>query len=94
MAVPDHYRVGVTHITVHTQCRSVNITISTLEYFLRINEQLFLFNAILRVVIATNNLQALGCPGLGNIMFQMWMSSFSKEPTASLRGDPELQPQS
>ena len=36
----------------------------------------------------------LGYPGSGNILFQMRMSSFVKEPTASLRADPELQPQS
>ena len=33
---------------------------------------------------------ALGCPGSGNILFQRRMSSFLKEPTASLRRDPEL----
>ena len=37
---------------------------------------------------------ALGCPGSGNILFQKRMSFFLKEPTASLRGDLELQPQS
>ena len=37
---------------------------------------------------------ALGCPGSGNILFQRLMSSFFKESTASLRKDPELQPQS
>ena len=37
---------------------------------------------------------ALGCPGSGNILFQRRMSSFLKEPTASPRGDHELQPQS
>ena len=36
----------------------------------------------------------LGCPGSGDILFIRRMSSFSKEPTASLRGDPELQQQS
>ena len=35
----------------------------------------------------------LGCPGSGNILFQRRMISFLKEPTASLRGDLELQPQ-
>ena len=29
-------------------------------------------------------------PGSGNILFQRLMSSFSQEPTASLRGDHEL----
>ena len=38
--------------------------------------------------------QAQGCHGSGNILFQMWISSFLKEPTGSLRGDLELQPQS
>ena len=37
---------------------------------------------------------ALGCLGSGNILFQKRMSFFLKEPTASLRGDHELQPQS
>ena len=36
----------------------------------------------------------LGCPGSANILLQRRMSSFFKEPTAFLRGDPELQPQS
>ena len=36
---------------------------------------------------------ALGCPGSGNILLQRRMSFFLKEPTASLRGDHELQPQ-
>ena len=37
----------------------------------------------------------LGCPGSGNIVFQRRMSIFfAKEPTTSLTGDPELQPQS
>ena len=40
------------------------------------------------------NVWALGCAGSGNILFQRRMSSFLKEPTASLRGDHELQPQS
>ena len=37
---------------------------------------------------------ALGCPGSGNMLFQRRMSSFLKEPTAFMRGDHELQPQS
>ena len=36
---------------------------------------------------------ALGCPGSGNLLFQRRMSSIL-EPTASLREDTELQPQS
>ena len=36
----------------------------------------------------------LCCPDLANILFQRQMSSFFKEPTASLRGDSELEPQS
>ena len=40
------------------------------------------------------NVWALGCAGSGNILFQRRMSSFLREPTASLRGDHELQPQS
>ena len=35
---------------------------------------------------------ALGCPGLGNILFLRLMSSYLLEPTASLSLDPELQP--
>ena len=35
---------------------------------------------------------ALGCIFSGNILFQRRMSSFLKEPAASLRGDHELQP--
>ena len=37
---------------------------------------------------------ALGCPGSGNILFHRRWVFFLEEPTASLRGDHELQPQS